>query len=1207
MHHVLPLEQAEQAFSRSDWRRGRRLVVGARVTERVGTSLRTEVADGRRRYRQRVDLALLGLDGWGACTCYRGSDCVHLAAVVLAVLARRPGFGGLASPDAELPEAADELVAALVEGGHGDLLELPFRVVQAARGTRFRGLPDGLTVCEALELHGLPGWQAEAVPMHTRQYLRDRVGRRALATSLRDYPSPDSPELVPPHRALSELREHLRGAVVAEAWEGRVELEPEAERVRYLEEGGPCGPALLETAMRDPVLPDCPCGEALCATRLRAVEAWLGALAEPGAHRSLWREVLAQPAWSRRLARVEELLEGDLSDDEGRLLGWRLEEEWGCLDLLPIWVRRYQGKAGFRRWKAPLDDRGALAVATAAEERLLAHPRGAFKQPALRNAALAALVDHPRVFVQDSPFPVRVRQQELGTRLVPDGDAVRLEVALGGEVLAGEALQPLADARGGFHVVLDDSLDGDIVVVPVQRRLARLLKLVVDRGDTFPREALPRLLRSLPQLQDLAPVELDPSLRGQRHEGPTRPLFRVQLEAGPALDLRARVRVAPGIPPLVAGQGRVEVHGFVDDAHVVVERDVDAEVALVAACVRRLGLEPGDHWHLDDPEEALDLVEALRGLDAEIDWADSPAVFRAQAGDLTLRVDSGHDWFGLEGEVRVGGLGVPLQALLEALRDGRRFVRASEGSWVRLSRPFAERLRALAATARDEGGLRVPRIGVAALEGLAEAGAEVEAEEGFELEVGRLREAAGLDPTVPAGLRAELRDYQLVGFEWLARLAHWAPGAVLADDMGLGKTVQALALLLRRQGEGPVLVVAPTSVGANWLREAARFAPELPAAAYRGSARAELLNGLERGVLVTSYEILLRDVEALSQVRWGTVVLDEAQAIKNAGTARAKAAAELGAGFVLALTGTPVENRSSELWSLFRVVAPGLLGSHGRFTQLYARPIEAHDDDRAKAALAELIAPFVLRRRKGEVETSLPPRTEVLVPVTPSAGERKLYDAVRLAAVERLEGREGEGGWSMEVLAALTRLRQLACHPSLVLADAEGPSSKLEKVLEVLGDLLDRGERALVFSQFVQHLALVRAELEARGVPYRYLDGSTPAAARQVEVDAFQQGQGALFLISLKAGGVGLNLTGASNVLHLDPWWNPAVEDQASDRAHRIGQTRPVTVYRFVTEGTVEEAIVAMQADKRELAEALLSGSGSATSLGPEELMKLLR
>jgi SNF2 family DNA or RNA helicase len=424
---------------------------------------------------------------------------------------------------------------------------------------------------------------------------------------------------------------------------------------------------------------------------------------------------------------------------------------------------------------------------------------------------------------------------------------------------------------------------------------------------------------------------------------------------------------------------------------------------------------------------------------------------------------------------------------------------------------------------------------------------------------------------------------------------------VLADDMGLGKTLQALALLTKRAPEGPALVVAPSSVLHTWKTEAARHAPKLNVALF--TERERSLKRLPKGsVTVVSWTMFARDAEAFASQRFATVVFDEAHAMKNASTQRAKAAHQLEADFKLALSGTPIENHVGELWSLFRGVMPLLLGSQESFDSKFGK-----GNKETTKHLATLIKPFILRRTKAAVAKELPPRTDIELLVPLSDEERALYDDVRLTAIAELGDLTADGK-RFEVLAALTRLRLAACHPKLIDHAWKGPTSKLERLLELLGQLRESKHKVLVFSQFTQHLGLVRQALEKARIAYSYLDGQVAPAERQRRVEAFQRDEGGdVFLISLKAGGTGLTLTAADYVVHLDPWWNPAVEDQASDRAHRIGQTKPVTVYRLIAEGTVEQQILSLHKDKRELADALLEGTDVSGKLSAAQLAGLIR
>jgi len=428
--------------------------------------------------------------------------------------------------------------------------------------------------------------------------------------------------------------------------------------------------------------------------------------------------------------------------------------------------------------------------------------------------------------------------------------------------------------------------------------------------------------------------------------------------------------------------------------------------------------------------------------------------------------------------------------------------------------------------------------------------------------------------------------------------------------MGLGKTVQAIAVMLDRAADGPCLVVAPTSVCPNWEAEIARFAPTLTTHRLPVTGdRTAVIAGLgPRDVLVCSYGLLHQTIEALGAVDWQMAVLDEAQAIKNADTKRAQAVQGLKAGFRLALTGTPVENYLDELWSLFNFVNPGVLGSREGFQKRFARPIERDKDPHARQALRSLIRPFLLRRTKAAVLSELPPRTEQTLTVEMAEPERAFYEALRQRSLERIAAlNEPAGRRKIQILAEITRLRRACCNPALIDAAAGVSSGKLATFMELVEDLIRNRHKALVFSQFVGHLELVRAALDARGIKYEYLDGSTPSAERQRSVAAFQAGSADLFLISLRAGGTGLNLTAADYVVHLDPWWNPAVEDQASDRAHRIGQERPVTIYRLIMQDSIEERILRLHRDKRDLASELLDGTETAARLSEDELLELIR
>jgi superfamily II DNA or RNA helicase len=554
---------------------------------------------------------------------------------------------------------------------------------------------------------------------------------------------------------------------------------------------------------------------------------------------------------------------------------------------------------------------------------------------------------------------------------------------------------------------------------------------------------------------------------------------------------------------------------------------------------------------------------------------------------------------------------------LATLASAKRPLVRLRGRWVRADPALLETLRRRRQRPRR---LRAGEALAAALTGGVEVDGErveVLAEGGLADIADRLRALAAPPPaeTVPPpeDLAATLRPYQARGLTWLARMTELGLGACLADDMGLGKTVQVIALHLHRRDDkaGPTLVVCPTSLLGNWEREVRRFAPGVPVRRYHGGAR-HLDDVATDEVVLASYGVLRRDRAALAEVGWGLVVADEAQHAKNPLSRTARELRALPAPARVALTGTPVENRLSELWSILDWTTPGLLGPLEAFRRQVAVPVERYRDADATERLARLVRPFLLRRRKSDpgIAPELPRKTETdrIVPLTPEQGT--LYQAVVDETLERISRTTGMDRRGL-VLQLLTALKQICDHPALYLRETEplaSRSGKLAALDEITDVVLAEDESMLLFTQYVGMGRLLERHLAARGVRTAFLHGQVPVARREAMVDAFQAGDAPVFLLSLKAGGTGLNLTRASHVVHYDRWWNPAVEDQATDRAYRIGQDRPVQVHRMVTEGTVEDRVAALLAAKRELADAVVgSGEGWLTELGDDELADLVR
>lgn len=587
--------------------------------------------------------------------------------------------------------------------------------------------------------------------------------------------------------------------------------------------------------------------------------------------------------------------------------------------------------------------------------------------------------------------------------------------------------------------------------------------------------------------------------------------------------------------------------------------------------------------------------------------------------DMALKLKHGDQQFDL--------LPLVIDWLQGDSRDSSILLQADDGQWLEVApelfAPVADTLTELFDDPKTQDTLRLPRQRAATLDSLEkhwqQQGISVawhDARNIFDL-AERLRNFQGIERIeAPANVHATLRPYQLDGIAWLGFLAEYGFNGILADDMGLGKTLQTLGHLQRERDSGrlqkPTLIVAPTSLLGNWQREAARFTPGLKTLIWHGTQRklGDFTNN-PVDIVITSYALVTRDIVLLEEQSFGCIVLDEAQAIKNPTAKVTQALKTLTVDRRICLTGTPLENHLGELWSQFDFLMPGFLGTRKHFNRYFRTPIENHASSERAERLSTLIRPFLLRRRKEQVATELPPKTEIVREVSLEPEQARLYESIRVSMEQRVRSLLAERGLArshIEMLDALLKLRQTCCHPALVKLDsAQGvqESAKTDLLMSMLDELISEGKKILLFSQFTQMLGLIETELNKRDIRYAKLTGRT--RKRDEVIDSFQHGDVPLFLISLKAGGTGLNLTAADTVIHYDPWWNPAVEDQASDRAHRIGQTKPVFIYKLVASNTVEEKIMAMQAQKKQLAEQTINQSEAAAmqGLSADDVMNL--
>jgi superfamily II DNA or RNA helicase len=817
-------------------------------------------------------------------------------------------------------------------------------------------------------------------------------------------------------------------------------------------------------------------------------------------------------------------------------------------------------------------------------------------------ALLRALADHPRLYLDGESAGLTLVEERLAITLDELPEGLVPHVQLQGS--SRGIIRPPGETRFSYSL---DRATGRLVFAELTPALARLMHALDSFRGVLPKESFPQLSTLLSGLKHTAQVAVPTALLG--HERPAPRTLTLHLARAPGEGLCVSLTTTP-LPlgaPWPPGRGPELVYGLVDGVQTHTRRDLPFERAQATRLIDTLGLTDGMRtgecaYALSDEQAALSFLMRAAQLHTELAlvWAE-PARALCVGPSLNnshfqVRLFKKGDWFGLEGQKSALGTDLPLAKLLDAVRRGERFVKIEGNTYAEIAEELRERLlRIEPLTHAVQQAVQLPQNAVPrVLEGLGEECVELD-DSARALVHAAARRETSMDVALPSTLT--LRPYQEAGLRFMLQRSAWASGVCLADDMGLGKTVQCIALLWMRRARGAQLVVAPTSMVSTWQSELSRFAPALEVRWYMGEGRASALRSLGPDcVLVTSYDVLLRDRDKLAGSSFATHIIDEAQWVKNARTERFSAVDAICAEFRVALSGTPIENRLGDLFSLFSLVAPGLLGSWPRFRARFAVPIERYEDRERTAALRALIAPFLLRREKSQVATELPERTEVVHRIELSAPERDLYGAALRDAKRRLDlrGRDPRVP-RLQVLAEITRLRQLACHPRLVLAAPQASSSKLRALLTLLRDLLPRGHRVLLFSQFTRHLELVREALVGMGVAHLVLTGETSVQERKARVAAFQRGEVPVFLISLKAGGAGLTLTAADYVIHLDPWWNPAAEDQASDRAHRIGQTRPVTVVKLVSEGTIEERVLSLHTHKRRLFAGLFEGDGSAT------------
>ena len=820
---------------------------------------------------------------------------------------------------------------------------------------------------------------------------------------------------------------------------------------------------------------------------------------------------------------------------------------------------------------------------------------------------LIGLIGHPCVYHKDN--------RSMRLELIASDPEIYIEET------AGQYHVNLSHAFSDEGFVLEQENINRYKVITFTPDYENISKIIPSSGLTLPAQAKNRVIEIIQHVKkdlnvhsgidDVEIPEVEENLRPVVQILPIDDEIQITLWVRPFGDQGPYCKAGHGKKNMIATifENDIEVRKKVKRNYT---QENDALKSLLSSCpsMNSYQLE-GNVYLIDDLEDILESLSELEKLkinnDITIEWPEGEKYKikkTVSSADISLNISSGQNWFEFDGEVKVSDEQVlKMQNLLELVSNNKtRFVSLKDGEFIELTASLRKQLKLLS-TISD--GNKISKLGASSLVGIAQEIDGLTTDTGWEEHLAQIQKMKKHNPRIPSTLQANLRDYQEDGYKYLSRLAHWGIGACLADDMGLGKTIQSIALILEYAKKGATLIIAPTSVCFNWTEEIKKFAPTLNVYSMYDFDRNKGISQLKKmDVLICSYGLLHHNVETLSKKNWQTIVIDEAQAIKNPETKRWRAVMKLNGKVRVALTGTPIENHLGELWSISNFINPGMLGSQKYFQNNYALPIESHKNTDKLHALKSLINPYILRRLKSDVLTELPPKTEQTIYIEPSTEEKAFYEALRKNAMQNIATLDGNN--RLAILAEISKLRQACCDSSLVNNQVSLENSKLKEFQKTLVNIIENGHKVLVFSQYVRFLAKIQKLLQTENIVYQYIDGTTPHSQRKKNVESFQSGSGDVFLLSLKAGGSGLNLTAADYVIHLDPWWNPAVEDQASDRAHRIGQERPVTIYRFIMKDTIEDKIIKLHQDKRNLANDLLGGQDMSGKMTEAELINLI-
>jgi len=802
--------------------------------------------------------------------------------------------------------------------------------------------------------------------------------------------------------------------------------------------------------------------------------------------------------------------------------------------------------------------------------------------------ALPFFVGHPNVFLKNSKNE-KVEFEKIKPEVLIETTDDNYELSIPSLFQNKE--------RDGF-ILLKESIS-KYQICFISREYIEFASMVGESVIKIPlheKESLSRMISKLSKISSLDSDFIDENIQEVKSDS------RCIVQLMPLLEgLLAKILIRPFAdfgPYFIPAKGRLNLNITHEDVKLQCKRKVREEYYNLQQFISLVpSLKGVDDYTEDicisDPQDCLDFIYELNELGdkIKIEWPKGETIKikdKLDASNLNLLIKKRNTWFDIDGFVKLNDKQViKLKDLIERSRKNEsRFVKLDDGMFLALSNEFKRMIEDLDSFSMEKNDvISIHKLAAHGIEHLVDSVGNVDADAEWSDCIAKINQSEHFSCELPSTLEASLRPYQREGFEWMMRLDNWGVGACLADDMGLGKTVQSIAMLIAKAEKGPSIVVAPASVVSNWMSEIHKFSPTLNPVILSSNNRENIISNMEKyDVLIISYGLVYTEIERLENVNWSAVVLDEAHAIKNFMSKRTKAVMRLNADFKLLTTGTPIQNNLTELWSLFNFINPGLLFTQKIFNDRFVSISGDTDFSSMRMKLKNLIKPFILRRTKTQVLSDLPEKTEIVLDVEQTTKEQSFYEALRQKALENIEESKNDDKQGNHIL---------------VLAEI----MLFEKTID---ELIENKHKVLVFSQFVSHLSILKKSLEKKSISYQYLDGSTSLKKREIAVRDFQSGMGDVFLISLKAGGLGLNLTAADYVIHMDPWWNPAVEDQASDRAHRYGQQRPVTIYRMITKNTIEEKMMNLHHEKRELADDILEGTNRANKLTADDLMKLI-